>query len=200
MRRLTADPHLRDGVYHWALASLQHTAAQQGQIHPAHGRGRTPAPPFGRRPPTPRRLRDGQNPDLFHFQPSTFSPSPPRTKVSKTESKLVVSLSVPQDDADAAKIGQQIDGEVKSTENYLGWIRDDCTGWNSGLLNTTTRCVRARKRRLLEQDNLIGQVGIPLRRREGTTTSSRSPTSTHRPRESTSAAQFAHLQAIEPWR
>ena len=32
MRRLTAHPHLSDGVYDWALVSVQHTAVQQGQI------------------------------------------------------------------------------------------------------------------------------------------------------------------------
>ena len=151
----------------------------KARFSPAHGHDRTLAPPFGRRPPTRQRLRDGRSPDLLHYQSSTFGPSPPRAKVSKTESKIIVTLSVSHDDADAAKIGQQIDGEVTSTENYLGWIRDDCTVWNSGLLDTATRCVRARKCRLLEQDNLLGQLGIPLRRREGTTTSGRSPTSTH---------------------
>ena len=107
------------------------------------------------------------DPDLFDYKPSTYNFNPPRADVSKDESTLILAFTVPQDDADAAKIGEEIESEVANIRNYLGWIRSDCASWNSGLLDEADRYLKARKRRLLDQAELLSQLGIPLKRREG---------------------------------
>ena len=107
------------------------------------------------------------NPDLFEYSSSTFDLNPPHADVSRDQSILVFTLTVTQDDADAARIGQEIDSAVAKVERYLGWIRDDCATWNSGVWETAARCVERRKHRLLDQAKLLSQLGIPLKRRDG---------------------------------
>ena len=107
------------------------------------------------------------DPDLLNYRSSSFDLNPPRAEVSKDQCSLVFTLTIPYDDSDAAKIRQEIDREVAKVERYLGWLRDDCATWNSGLWDTAAQCVERRKRRLLEQAALLGQLGIPLKRREG---------------------------------
>ena len=106
------------------------------------------------------------DPDLFEYRPSTYDLNPPRAELCKRESTLVLTFNVPQDDADAEKINQDLNNEIARIDRYLGQIRDDCATWNSGLRETATKCLERRKRRLLEQAKLLGQLGIPLKRRE----------------------------------
>ena len=104
------------------------------------------------------------DPDLFEFQPSTYDLNPPRAKVLAHESALELSFTAPHDESNAQRIQQQMDNVITSVERCLERVRRDCEGWNSNLTRVATDCVQARKRRLLEQANLVAQLGIPLKR------------------------------------
>lgn len=104
--------------------------------------------------------------DLFDYLPSTRNFNPPRATVSKSESVLTFSATVPHDDADANRIRERIDAEVAGTQTYLGWLRDDCAAWNARLPSVAADCLKARKRRLLQQADLLSELGIPLKRRD----------------------------------
>ena len=104
--------------------------------------------------------------DLFHFLPSTGNFNPPRAELSKRDSIITFTVTVPHDDADAERIREEIDREVINTESYLSWVRQDCDAWNSRLHSVAADYLNARKRRLLEQADLLSELGIPLQRRD----------------------------------
>ena len=104
--------------------------------------------------------------DLFDFQPSTYNYNPPRATVSKQDSVLTFTVTVPQDTADGDTIRNEIDREVANTDSYLDSVRQDCTAWNDRLPNVAADCLNVRKSRLLQQGNLLRELGIPLRRRD----------------------------------
>ena len=105
--------------------------------------------------------------DLFDFLPSTHNFNPPQATVSKQDSALTFTITVPQDSADGERVRDEIDRQVANTESYLTWVREDCIAWNVRLRDVAADCLNARKNRLLQQAGLLGQLGIPLRRREG---------------------------------
>ena len=144
------------------------SAADEAAVDVSHDFRRAP---FGRRILIPGhrvsvRVPFDGDADLFDFRPSTRNFNPPRAKVSKSDSLLTFTVTVPHDDADAERVRHEIDVEVTNTESYLGWLRDDCAAWNARLPGIAADCLNARKRRLLQQANLLGQLGIPLRRRD----------------------------------
>ena len=96
--------------------------------------------------------------------PSTYDFNPPRATVSERDSVLTFVVTVPHDTADGNAIRTKIDREVANTESYLAWVRQDCAAWNAKLPEVAADCLNARKSRLLEQADLLGQLGIPLNR------------------------------------
>lgn len=104
--------------------------------------------------------------DLFDFRPSTRNFNPPRATVSKRDSVLTFTVTVPHDTADGESIRKEIDREVANTESYLAWVRQECATWNARFPDVAANCLNARKNRLLKQANLLGQLGIPLKRRD----------------------------------
>ena len=106
--------------------------------------------------------------DLFDFQPSTSTFNPPRATVSKRDSALTFTVTVPHDTADAERVREDIDREVANTDSYLAWVRQDCATWNAKLPGVAADCLKTRKSRLLQQADLLGQLGIPLKRRDET--------------------------------
>ena len=93
--------------------------------------------------------------DLFDFQPSTRTFNPPRATVSKRDSALTFTVTVPHDTADAERVREDIDREVAKTDSYLACVRQDCAGWNARLPGVAGDCL-----------DLLGQLGIPLKRRD----------------------------------
>lgn len=106
------------------------------------------------------------DPDLFEYRPSTYTYSPPRATVSKRDSAVTFTITVPHDTADGENIRTELDRQVANTESYLAWIRGDCAAWNAELPKVAANCLAARKNRLLQQADLLGQLGIPLKRRD----------------------------------
>ena len=96
--------------------------------------------------------------DLFEFQPSTFTYNPPRARILKSTS--ILSFSIIEEQLDAESIRREIDSTVSKIVEYLGWARENCEGWNSGLRETVVASIRVRKDRLLQQDKLGDVLGI----------------------------------------
>ena len=99
--------------------------------------------------------------DLFEVQPSRYSLRLPCGHVSKATS--ILSFSIIEEHLDADKIGREIDSIVSNIRTHLEQVRIDCRGWNSGLRETVTASIRARKDRLLQQDKLGDSLGIPAK-------------------------------------
>ena len=104
--------------------------------------------------------------NLFDYRPSTFNFNPPRANIPKSKPVVTFTFTAPQDDVDANKIRQDIDREVANLNGYLSWVRSDCAAWNAKVQDTAVECLQARKRRLLQQADLLSSLGIPLKRHD----------------------------------
>ena len=104
--------------------------------------------------------------DLFEFQPTTHTFNPPQAVVSEHDRVLTFDVTVPHDTADGEAVGRKIDRQVSETESHLAWVRKDCEDWNQRLPGVAADCLNSRKSRLLKQADLLGQLGIPLKRRD----------------------------------
>ena len=111
--------------------------------------------------------------DLFGFQASTYSFNPPRGRVSGSN----VLISFQDVKLDAKRTREEIDATVGRIEEYLGWIRNDCSGWNGRVVGVASQCVRHRKDRLLEQAEMVSALGLPMRRRSDSAVASAIPVS-----------------------
>lgn len=104
--------------------------------------------------------------ELFGFQASTYSSNPPRGRVSG--SNVVISFQGVK--LDPQRTRQEIDATANRIEEYLKWIKNDCSIWNTRVHSVAEQCVRDRKRRLLEQADMVSAIGLPIKRRPDATT------------------------------
>ena len=98
--------------------------------------------------------------NLFSYQASTFSSNPPRGRVS--ESAVLISFNQLTPDHD--QIRQEIESIVGGIEMHLKWIKKDCDEWNGRVQDIAEQNVRGRKQRLLEQENMVRSLGLPMKR------------------------------------
>lgn len=101
---------------------------------------------------------------LFEFRASTFSHSPPVAEVVNGELRLVyqdVSL-------DGAKVAQSIESDLNSIEQHLAWLTKDCEVWNSRVEALASQYFEERKSRVLQQENTVAALGLPIRRADAT--------------------------------
>lgn len=106
--------------------------------------------------------------DLFRFQASTFNSNPPRGRISGSE----ILISFQGVGLDPEQTRQDITDTVNRIEQGLQWIKNDCSSWNAHVQSVAERCVRNRKRRLLEQADMVKALGLPIKRREDTSATS----------------------------
>lgn len=101
------------------------------------------------------------DPDLFEFRASTYTLNPPRGRISAPH--LLISFSDVK--LEPERLTQEIDRNLDSIEQHLGWITSDCEQWNSRVENIARQCLDTRKGRLLEQADMVSALGIPIRKR-----------------------------------
>ena len=99
--------------------------------------------------------------DLFAFRPSTRSSMQPRGRVSTNPPRL--SFTIQGHQLSGEDVKQRIDRNVEGVNEHIAWCRRDCEAWNSRAREKATKHFRQRKTRLLEQDELVGQLGIRLK-------------------------------------
>jgi hypothetical protein len=103
----------------------------------------------------------GGDADLFQFRASTFSTAPPIGEVHRDTLQFTfqdVNLSSEQ-------IKAQLNQTLNTIEQYLGWIRRDCEGWNGRVENVARQRIQDRKSQLLRQSNMVSALGLPIKRR-----------------------------------
>jgi hypothetical protein len=99
---------------------------------------------------------------LFTYQPSTFTFSPPHARVLPTELQLDYVFT--GHDADAVRSAFQRDiGEIK---RYLQWVTRDGSSFNNSLKSKLREHIEARRAKLLKDQGLAASLGVPLRRRQ----------------------------------
>ena len=98
--------------------------------------------------------------ELFKWQPSTFSLSPPRARIEEHELLLVYEVS----SSESVKLQQRYQREVSEIEQYLETARsqiDQCLRELPGVVDSA---ITTRKLRLQENMGVVGSLGLPVRR------------------------------------
>lgn len=99
--------------------------------------------------------------NLFNFRPSTFNSNPPYGEISNSS----VLISFQDVKLDAEQTRAEIDATVGKIEQHLEWVRNNCRHWNERVATEAENSIRNRKKRLLEQANMVSALGLPLKRR-----------------------------------
>ena len=99
--------------------------------------------------------------DAFEYQPSTFSTRHVQAEVSGQQLRLVYETT----DPDPESLRAAIDKDLTTTETYLQWMHKDVDPYNQQLPQLVRNAVDERKAKLLSDENLVGSLGIPIKRR-----------------------------------
>jgi hypothetical protein len=110
--------------------------------------------------------------DLWKMQPSTFTFNPPRGDYSSQRGNdqagtLRFKMEFTQGEYTGDAINKEIEGNLKSIEEYLGWIKRDIESHNPQLQNEIRRHVAQRRERLGTIQNVSRTLNIPIQSREG---------------------------------
>lgn len=68
---------------------------------------------------------------------------------------------------DPEKIKQQYNQEINYLSSNYENIRNNCQTFNEGLIHFNKRTIEFRKQQVLQKNNLIASLGVPIRRKEG---------------------------------
>lgn len=102
-------------------------------------------------------------PDLFKFQPSTFTTAPPYGLVQDHE--LIVSKTF-TGTVDAEQVRRGLEEDLEKVEKYLAWANSDIEAFNADLERTVRQSLEARLAKVKADKELVAALGVPLRRRD----------------------------------
>ena len=100
--------------------------------------------------------------DLFHCQPSTHSLNPPRATVRSNE--LVFTYDLTNDRTTQVK--DTFEEELNRTHAEVGRVNADVESFNAALPQNARQALNARREKLLQDRNLVENIGFPTRRRQ----------------------------------
>jgi len=103
------------------------------------------------------------DPALWRMRASTHSMSGyPDLEVGN--GKVVLVLSFPDDKADAEALKGQLERDVRSLAEAVGWIRSDVLAHNSALERLVPDAIRRKREKALAATNAVAALGIPMKR------------------------------------
>ena len=100
---------------------------------------------------------------LFKCRPSTFKLGSPRADVRGNELVFVYEGTT----RDAQGVGKQFDRDLGSVQESLGWIASDVGRFNSTIRQSVSDQIGRRRDKLLQDREIVADLGFPLRRRSG---------------------------------
>ena len=110
--------------------------------------------------------------DLWKLQPSTFTFNPPRGDYSSQRGNdqtgtLRFKMEFTQGEYTSDAINHEVERNLKSIDDYLGWIKHDIESHNPQLKNEIRRQVAQRRERLGTIQSALKTLNIPIQTREG---------------------------------
>jgi hypothetical protein len=124
---------------------------------------RSPGPHYVRGTEVSLTIPFSGDPEFFKIRPGTFSINPPLGVI--VDQTLM--LRVTGTNLDAAAVKQQLDDEVGKIETYLINLRSTVDLYNTSIRERARQQLAARRTKLLSDQNLVAELGYPLREREG---------------------------------
>ena len=98
--------------------------------------------------------------DLFKCQPSTFSLNPPRATIRSDEIVFTYDLTEER----TSEVKGIFERDLNQTQDYVGWVNEDVTKFNTALREKARQQLEARREKLLHDRDLVESIGFPLRR------------------------------------
>jgi len=111
------------------------------------------------------------DPKMFNVRPSTYDTLPPRGELQRSTIKFRYWSDTPQ----AGQVRSELDRWLADVKRYLQWLRDSFKGFNDALAGSTQTAITRRREKLLANLSLVAELGIPLKRRPGTTATYTAP-------------------------
>ena len=100
--------------------------------------------------------------DLFQCTPSISTSDPPRGEIRGQEIHLTCETA----EHNVEGLKQMYQRELNKIKKDLEWVKHDVEPFNRSLESFVRQLVSQRKKKLLDDANLISSLGIPVRRRE----------------------------------
>ena len=100
--------------------------------------------------------------NFFNVQASTSTYSPPVADIQGNT--LLLSVSGTNLTPEGTK--SQIDRSLDEIKQHLGWIENDVKPFNERLESLAREAIKARRQKLLADQNLVASLGFPLKRRD----------------------------------
>lgn len=102
--------------------------------------------------------------NLFELQPSHFNLNPPRADVRNSEIVMIYERTT----SEATQIKGEFKSELTRLKNYLKWVEQDVTQFNSSIRETASQGIKVRREKILRDRDLVESIGFPLRSRNDT--------------------------------
>lgn len=99
------------------------------------------------------------NSELFYYQPSTFTLSPPNGKVVGQELHLIYKMV----EHNVEELKRAYQRDVDDIKKYLQWVNQDADAFNSWLKSSVKEIIAKRKKKLLDDLGLVSALGIPIK-------------------------------------
>jgi len=129
--------------------------------------------------------------ELFRYQPSTFTYTPPRGRIVEREIQLTYQM--PSQDPESLK--SMYEGDLESIQKYTGWANRDVSAFNNFLAQVAQQGIGRRKQKILADRDMSAVLGIPIKRREDVPRTYAVPEIRRKP-----AIQRPRLTTEEPFR
>lgn len=105
------------------------------------------------------------DPQMFDVRPSTYDIGPPCGEVRGN----TLTFRYWSDNPQSNQLRAELDRRLADVKRYLQWQRDSFKGFNDALTGMARTAIMQRRDKLLANQNLVAGLGIPLKRRAGTT-------------------------------
>lgn len=102
------------------------------------------------------------NPELFKYQTSSFTYSPPYGDIKNSE--LIIEIIELDHKTDSVK--REFDQNFNEIKKWLIYVNQDISQFNSSLDSKIEQKIKTRREKLIKDQNLISDLGFPLKKRE----------------------------------
>lgn len=101
--------------------------------------------------------------EVFKIQPTSYTMNPPHAIIKNQE----IILKIQGTNLSQESVKNSIQSTISSINQYLSTLHANVSGWNSTIRRQARQQIEHRRKKLLEDKNLLGALGFPLKERAG---------------------------------
>ena len=139
-------------------------------------------------------------PELFKYRTSSFTYSPPRADIKENE----IIIEVIELDHNTDSVKREFEQNFNEIKKWIGWVNQEISQFNNSLEDKIEQRIKTRKEKLIKDQNLVSDLGFPLKKREDrvntyTVPEIRRKISLIKPTATTSAAKLESALSVEEY-